>query len=148
LSSTNHHTSEQALNLRLLEVFAKKAGHAYRTAQNGQEAVESYESSTNQQAATDSSDPDPDFKLSAAKPDVVLMDINMPVLDGFGAARAIRRFENSSGCPRATIVAVTGLGDVSAQEEAFASGMDLFLTKPVKLKEVTAILSELRGVES
>jgi CheY-like chemotaxis protein len=41
-------------------------------------------------------------------------------------------------------VAVTGLGDTSAQEQAFASGMDLFLTKPVKMKEMTAILSKLR----
>jgi len=73
------------------------------------------------------------------------MDVNMPVMDGFEATRAIRRFESLSGCPRATIVAVTGLGDASAQEEASASGMDLFLTKPVKLKEITAILSKLRA---
>jgi CheY-like chemotaxis protein len=147
LPSPTNHPSEQALNLRLLEVFAKRAGHAYRTAQNGQEAVESYERSADQQRATDSSEHDPNFKL-IAKPDVILMDINMPILDGFEATRAIRRFENSSGCPRATIVAVTGLGDVTAQEEAFASGMDLFLTKPVKMKEVNAMLSNLRVVES
>lgn len=74
------------------------------------------------------------------------MDINMPVMDGFEAARAIRRFEHASGSPRATIIAITGLGDTSAQEQAFASGMDLFLTKPVKMKEVTAIFSRLRGI--
>lgn len=54
------------------------------------------------------------------------MDINMPVVDGFEAARAIRRFEKASGNPRATIIAVTGLGDTSAQEQSFTSGMDLF----------------------
>jgi CheY-like chemotaxis protein len=72
------------------------------------------------------------------------MDINMPVMDGFEAARAIRRFENASGCSRAVIVAVTGLGDASAQETALASGMDVFLTKPVKMKEINALLSKLR----
>jgi CheY-like chemotaxis protein len=82
------------------------------------------------------------------KPEVVLMDINMPVMDGFEAARAIRRFEQANGSPRATIIAITGLGDMSAQEQAFASGMDLFLTKPVKMKEMTAVLSRIRGTDA
>ena len=76
------------------------------------------------------------------------MDINMPVMNGFESTRAIRRFEIASGCPRANIVAITGLGDDSAQEEAFASGMDMFLTKPVKMKEVTAMLAKIRDAET
>ena len=133
-------TTRQAINLRLLEVFAKKGGHAYRTAQNGQEAVEVYEIAAKQERSEDN---DVQSKL-AIKPEVVFMDINMPVMDGFEAARSIRRFEIASGCPRAMIVAVTGLGDASAQEEAFASGMDMFLTKPVKMKEMTAMLAKIR----
>lgn len=82
------------------------------------------------------------------KPNVVLMDINMPVMDGFEAARAIRRFEKASGTPRATIIAVTGLGDTAAREQSFTSGMDLFLTKPVKMKDVTEILAKLQGIDS
>jgi CheY-like chemotaxis protein len=46
------------------------------------------------------------------------------------------------------IVAVTGLGDASAQEQAFASGMDMFLTKPVKMKEMTAMLAKIRGADT
>jgi len=130
----------QAINLRLLEVFAKKGGHAYRTAQNGQEALEVYEQAAKQERSKDG-----EFRSKLAiKPEVILMDINMPVMNGFKSARAIRRFEIASGCPRAIIVAVTGLGDASAQEEAFASGMDLFLTKPVKMKEMTAMLAKIR----
>lgn len=135
---------KQAINLRLLEVFAKKGGHTYRTAQNGQEAVDVYEQAAKQELSDDG---DVQSKL-AIKPEVVLMDINMPVLNGFEAAREIRRFEIVSGCPRAMIVAVTGLGDASAQEEAVASGMDLFLTKPVKMKEMTAMLAKIRAAET
>jgi CheY-like chemotaxis protein len=104
--------------------------------------VDIYEQAANQEHLIDK-DGEAQSKL-VIKPEVVLMDINMPVMDGFEAARAIRRFERASGSPRAMIVAVTGLGDTSAQEQAFASGMDLFLTKPVKMKEMTAILSKLR----
>lgn len=130
----------KAINLRLLEVFAKKGGHAYRTAQNGQEALDVYQKAAKQERLEDG---DLQSKL-AIKPEVVLLDINMPVMNGFESARAIRRFEIASGCPRAMIVAVTGLGDAAAQEEAFASGMDMFLTKPVKMKEMTAMLAKIR----
>ncbi|KAM0721530.1 hypothetical protein Q7P37_002455 [Cladosporium fusiforme] len=138
---------DNAINLRLLEVFAKKSGHPYRTAQNGQEAVSVYEKAARNDRSSDdslNSDHGADVRL-AGKPEVVLMDINMPVMDGFEAARAIRRFEKASGTPRATIIAVTGLGDTAAQELSFASGMDLFLTKPVKMKELTEILKRFQG---
>jgi CheY-like chemotaxis protein len=98
-----------------------------------------------QAARQERSENDDNRSKLAIKPEVVLLDINMPVMDGFEAAREIRRFEIASGCPRAMIVAVTGLGDASAQEEAFASGMDMFLTKPVKMKEMTAMLAKIRA---
>jgi CheY-like chemotaxis protein len=144
LSSNSTDNTNQAINLRLLEVFARKGGHAYRTAQNGQEALDVYEQAAKQERSEDS---DLQSKL-VIKPEVILMDINMPVMNGFEAARAIRRFEIASGCPRAIIVAVTGLGDASAQEEAFASGMDMFLTKPVKMKEMAAMLAKIRGADT
>ena len=160
--SAKHPSPEKAINLRLLEVFAKKAGHVYRTAKNGQEAVRIYENSVEQQqhhppttnATTDDSASPHELTTTTSasqshshkpKPEVILLDLNMPLMDGFEAARAIRSFEKSSGCERATIVAVTGLGDVAAQERAFASGMDLFLTKPVKMREVREVLEGVRG---
>jgi CheY-like chemotaxis protein len=107
--------------------------------------VEVYESGAKQKCPDE--DDNPNVEL-AIKPEVVLMDINMPIMDGFEAARAIRRFEHANGSPRATIMAVTGLGDTSAQEQAFASGMDMFLTKPVKMKEMAAILSHCQGTSA
>ena len=173
VSPADQPSLEQAINLRLLEVFAKKAGHVYRTAKNGQEAVKIYEQSAEQQqwqhpattddtsaanphqhtgsphltspASSSPSQPSHHDHPSKPKPEVILLDLNMPVMDGFSAARAIRAFEKSSGCERVTVVAVTGLGDVAAQEKAFASGMDLFLTKPVKMKELRDVLEGVRG---
>lgn len=45
-------------------------------------------------------------------------------------------------------MAVTDLGDISAQEQAVASGMDMFLTKPVKMKEMAIIMAKLQGMDA
>lgn len=66
----------------------------------------------------------------------------MPVMDGFESTRLIRGFEREQHLPRCYIFALSGLASESAQQEAFASGIDLFLTKPVKLKELNRILGE------
>ena len=64
---------------------------------------------------------------------VVLLDLHMPTLDGFGLAEAIRREEAAQNVPRTGLIAVTA--DVLKGEDArcFASGMDGFLPKPVSL---------------
>ena len=74
----------------------------------------------------------------------------MPVLDGFGATRQIRQIEQArkdkasrEGAPApspALIIALTGLASSRDQSEAFTSGVDLFLTKPVAFKEVGKML--------
>ena len=73
----------------------------------------------------------------------------MPVMNGFEATRAIRDIEdnrcskkNEQGtAPKAAfIVALTGLASSRDQTEAFTSGVDLFMTKPVSFKEVGKLL--------
>jgi CheY-like chemotaxis protein len=76
-------------------------------------------------------------------PKVVLMDISMPVLNGFEATQQIRAFEQQHNIKPATIIALTGLGSADAQREAYSSGVNLFLTKPVRLKELTKVLEDL-----
>lgn len=69
----------------------------------------------------------------------------MPVMDGLEATRLIRAHEQGKRLKPALIVALTGLASAQTQQEAYASGIDLFLTKPVPLKELGRIL-EARGV--
>lgn len=66
----------------------------------------------------------------------------MPVMDGMAAAREIRKFERSRGQKPCMIIALTGLGSADSQQDAFSSGMDLFLTKPVRLSHLRSILDE------
>lgn len=74
----------------------------------------------------------------------------MPVMNGLEATRQIRRFEreywdksNDSSKPSwhpTTIVALTGLDSAEVQQEALTSGMDTFLVKPIKRREILQLL--------
>jgi len=69
----------------------------------------------------------------------------MPVMNGFAATRAIRAYEEEQGIESTRIVALTGLGDTVSQQEAFTSGIDVFLTKPVSLGRLKGII--VKGVD-
>jgi CheY-like chemotaxis protein len=65
----------------------------------------------------------------------------MPVMNGFEATRAIRDFEEKTKAPNpAMIIALTGLASGRDQAEGFASGYDIYLTKPVSFNEVGRLL--------
>ena len=66
--------------------------------------------------------------------------MSMPVLDGMSATRAIREHERINDMSRCCIIALTGLASSSAKLEAWSSGIDHFLTKPVNYKELREIL--------
>jgi CheY-like chemotaxis protein len=65
---------------------------------------------------------------SAVKADVVLLDLNMVGIDGYEAARVIRR---STAIGFVRLVALTGLGTFDVRQRAFDAGFDDFLTKPI-----------------
>ncbi|HJW32955.1 MAG TPA: response regulator [Holophagaceae bacterium] len=75
-------------------------------------------------------------------PDLVLMDIGLPLMDGFDATRAIRA---QGG--RMPIIALTAHALQSDQEKAIAAGCDDFETKPVEFPRLLAKVKKLLGVE-
>ncbi|UKZ74375.1 hypothetical protein TrVFT333_002042 [Trichoderma virens FT-333] len=112
---------DNSINLDILSIYMKKLGRPYHTATNGAEALSAY-------------------KLNPKHCKYIFMDVSMPIMDGFEATRRIRAYERDNQIKPAIIFALTGLASESAQQEAFGSGVDLFLTKPVKLKELGMIL--------
>jgi CheY-like chemotaxis protein len=74
--------------------------------------------------------------------DIVLMDCQMPEVDGFEAARAIRAIEERTGQPRTPIIAVTAHAMPDDHAQCFAAGMDDVITKPFTLAELRAVLGK------
>jgi CheY-like chemotaxis protein/HPt (histidine-containing phosphotransfer) domain-containing protein len=119
---------DNAVNQRVIVRLLEKMGHIPILAYNGQEAVEAYES----------------------RPfDVVLMDVQMPVMDGLAATRAIRESEaRNPGRRRLPIMALTAYAMRGDRERCLAAGMDDYLTKPVKPDELSAALNHLVGADA
>jgi CheY-like chemotaxis protein len=64
--------------------------------------------------------------------DLVLMDIEMPIMDGYSATRAIRAMEKETGRPRIPIIALTASVLAEALDKAIDAGCDAYVVKPVK----------------
>ncbi|KAI9900920.1 hypothetical protein N3K66_005182 [Trichothecium roseum] len=114
---------DNAINLKILVSYMKKLRREFDTAKNGQEAVDLYTSRPKAFAC-------------------ILMDISMPVMDGFEATKQIRELERKQHLDAVTVIALTGLASEDAQQEAYGSGVDLFLTKPAKLKDLEVIFKD------
>jgi DNA-binding NarL/FixJ family response regulator len=76
---------------------------------------------------------------AALYPRVILMDLEMPVLDGYEATRQIK-----ASCPSCRVVALTVHGDEAARQKAMQAGADLFLVKGVSVKALVGAVSERR----
>lgn len=73
----------------------------------------------------------------------VRADISMPIMDGLESTRRIRAFEKTlKNDDHAVIVALTGVAQADVQRDAMVSGMDLFLTKPVRLDIIAQIIKD------
>lgn len=95
----------------------------------------------------------PEFKVNQAydgydagkaiteyKPDVVLLDINLPGVDGYKLCRQIKADENLS---RPIVVAISGVGDRGVQDRAKEAGADAFLAKPLDLESLPDLIEQL-----
>jgi CheY-like chemotaxis protein len=114
------------INIKVLAAIMRKLQIEHHIARNGQEAVDKFGE-------------DPSLYKC------ILMDISMPVMDGFEATRQVRALEAREHAAPVPVFALTGLSSDEAHREAFESGMDAFLTKPVKLVALKELLRS-RGV--
>jgi len=109
---------DNLVNQRLATRLLEKRGHFVVLASNGLEAVAACERES---------------------PDLILMDVQMPEMDGFEATIAIREKEKGSG-KHVPIVAVTAHAMKGDREKCLASGMDGYLTKPIRPQELDEVL--------
>jgi len=83
-------------------------------------------------------------KLATQTFDLILLDIQMPEMDGFETAERIRRLEADAGASKRTpIVALTALRQPNTRERCLASGMDDHLSKPVDTLRLYAVIQRL-----
>ena len=115
--------AEDSENNRLLiEFFLKSTPYRVRFAANGSQAVE---------------------RVVAGGIDLVLMDMEMPVMDGYEATRRIRELERTAGRPALAIVALTAYAMKEDEQRCLAAGCTAYLSKPVKKAVLLETLSRL-----
>jgi signal transduction histidine kinase/CheY-like chemotaxis protein/HPt (histidine-containing phosphotransfer) domain-containing protein len=110
------------INRELLRATLEKQGHRIVMAENGREAVDSF---------------------ARMQFDIIFMDMQMPILDGYGAVREIREIERTRNSPRTPIVAMTAYAMQGDREKCLVAEMDDYLSKPARPTEIIAMLEKL-----
>ena len=104
---------------RTVEIFLQKRGFKVQTACNGQEAVDA---------------------VRILKPDIILMDMNMPIMDGWSATRELKNDIKTCELP---IVALTAYALPGDQARCIAAGCDGCLSKPIDFDILATLIDEL-----
>jgi DNA-binding response OmpR family regulator len=107
--------------LMMERMILNKAGYELITAKDGQEAV---------------------TKASAERPDLILMDVVMPKMNGFEACKQLRSQDTTKAIP---IILVTTRGEAESVESGFESGCDDYITKPINGLEVLSKVKSALG---
>ena len=114
---------DNAVNQKLAETILDRAGHQVVMVDDGRQAVAA---------------------IQREGFDIVLMDIQMPVMGGFEAAHLIREHESSTGV-RTPIIAVTARAMKGDREACLEAGMDGYVPKPIQSRKLLALIAELTG---
>jgi len=117
---------DNAVNQKLIVRLLEKRGHSVQVVPNGRDAVEI---------------------LEEREFDLVLMDMQMPVMDGFEATSEIRKREKPEG-ERLPIIALTAYAMKGDRERCLTAGMDGYLTKPIRGNELDEILNQYIALRS
>jgi two-component system sensor histidine kinase/response regulator len=113
---------DNAVNQLLARRLLEKYGNTVIAVENGREALAAIE---------------------REKPDLVLMDVQMPVMDGLEAIRAVRADEQKSGL-HLPMIALTAHAMKGDRERCLAAGADEYLTKPIRTAELFAVLGRIK----
>jgi len=108
-------------NVLLIEAYLEGSGYAADVARNGQIAFEKYIAGTY---------------------DIVLMDVQMPIMDGYSAARRIRQWESENGAAPVPILALTAHALPEEVRKSFDAGCTAHLTKPIRKATLIAAIEE------
>lgn len=120
---------DNPVNQMVTEELLLAAGHVVMVADNGAEALDHIE--------------------SAGDIEMVLMDCQMPVMDGFEATRRLRAIEAKTGGPRLPVIAVTANAIKGDRERCIEAGMDDYVSKPIDVKLLeAAIRKHARNADS
>ena len=111
---------DNPVNALVVEAMLRQFGLEVELVENGAQAVDRWQH---------------------GRPDLLLMDCQMPELDGFAATGAIRAREEELGLPRVPIVALTANAFESDRERCLEAGMDEYLAKPFREEELRALLA-------
>jgi PAS domain S-box-containing protein len=114
---------DNVINRELAVRLLTKRGHKVTVVENGKQAVAAMQTKT--------------F-------DVVLMDVQMPEMDGFEATAAIREMELAAGT-RTPIIAMTAHAMKGDRERCLAAGMDAYISKPIQFEELLEVTESLSG---
>ena len=106
-------------NILVATIMLKNFGYRYEVAHNGKEAVEKY---------------------SPDKYSLLLLDVEMPLMDGYEATRRIRASEQKKGSTRVPIIAMTAHALKGDREKCMASGMNDYIPKPFNPHQLQAML--------
>jgi CheY-like chemotaxis protein/nitrogen-specific signal transduction histidine kinase len=119
---------DNEINALLTGALVAKLGHRPTVAPDGEQACEQWRAAR-----------------ASAKPfDVVLMDVQMPGLDGIAATGRIRALEAAAGAPRTPILALTATVSAEDRDACLAAGMDGFLTKPIDRDQLASRFAAVR----
>ena len=110
---------DNAVNQLVIDELLRGFGHNTVLAENGQQALD---------------------RVAEGNIDLVLMDCQMPVMDGFEATRRLRELEENNGSPRLPIIAVTANAIKGDRERCLAAGMDDYVSKPINTAKLAAAI--------